>query len=248
MPEVVVITGAGRGIGAATALAAARQGYAVGVNYRRDAAAAGAVVERIRAAGGRALAVEADVAEPEQVAALFDAVAEALGPVTALVNNAGTTGRITRFADLDLATLRRVIDVNLIGCMLCSQEAVRRFSTACGGQGGAIVNVSSVAAQTGSPGEYVHYAATKVAVEAFTRGLAREVASEGIRVNAVAPGTVQTGIHAAGGDPLRPTRVAARIPLGRVAEPEEIAAAILWLLSPAAAYATGSVLTVAGGL
>ena len=248
MPEVVVITGAGRGIGAATALAAARQGYAVGVNYRRDAAAAAAVVERIRAEGGRALAVEADVAEPEQVAALFDAVAEALGPVTALVNNAGTTGRITRFADLDLATLRQVIDVNLIGCMLCSQEAVRRFSTARGGQGGAIVNLSSVAAQTGSPGEYVHYAATKAAIEAFTRGLAREVAAEGIRVNAVAPGTVQTGIHAAGGDPERPARVAARIPLGRVGQPEEIAAAILWLLSPAAAYATGSVLTVAGGL
>jgi len=248
MPEVVVITGAGRGIGAATALAAARQGYAVGVNYRRDADAAAAVVERIRAAGGRALAVEADVAEPEQVAALFDAVAEALGPVTALVNNAGTTGRIIRFADLDLATLRRVIDVNLIGCMLCSQEAVRRFSIARGGPGGAIVNVSSVAAQTGSPGEYVHYAATKAAVEAFTRGLAREVAAEGIRVNAVAPGTVQTGIHAAGGDPERPARVAARIPLGRVGQPEEIAAAILWLLSPAAAYATGSVLTIAGGL
>jgi NAD(P)-dependent dehydrogenase (short-subunit alcohol dehydrogenase family) len=248
MPEVVVITGAGRGIGAATALAAARQGYAVGVNYRRDAAAAAAVVERIRAEGGRALAVEADVAEPEQVAALFDAVAEALGPVTALVNNAGTTGRVTRFADLDLATLRRVIDVNLIGCMLCSQEAVRRFSTARGGQGGAIVNVSSVAAQTGSPGEYVHYAATKAAIEAFTRGLAREVAAEGIRVNAVAPGTVQTGIHAAGGDPERPARIAARIPLGRVGQPEEIAQAILWLLSPAAAYATGSVLTVAGGL
>jgi NAD(P)-dependent dehydrogenase (short-subunit alcohol dehydrogenase family) len=248
MPEVVVITGAGRGIGAATALAAASRGYAVGVNYRRDEAAASAVAQRIRAAGGRALAVQADVAEPDDVARLFDAVAEALGPVTALVNNAGTTGRITRFEGLDLTTLRRVIDVNLIGCMLCSQEAVRRFSTARGGQGGAIVNVSSVAAQTGSPGEYVHYAATKAAVEAFTRGLAREVAAEGIRVNAVAPGTVQTGIHAAGGDPERPARIAARIPLGRVGQPEEIAQAILWLLSPAAAYATGSVLTVAGGL
>ena len=248
MPEVVVITGAGRGIGAATALAAARQGYAVGVNYREDAAAAGAVVERIQAEGGRALAVQGDVAEPDDVARLFDQTSAALGPVTALVNNAGTTGRITRFAELDLAILRRVIDVNLVGCMLCSQEAVRRFSTARGGPGGAIVNLSSVAAATGSPGEYVHYAATKAAVEAFTRGLAREVAGEGIRVNAVAPGTVRTGIHAAGGDPERPARVAPRIPLGRVGEPEEIAAAILWLLSPAAAYATGSVLTVAGGL
>ena len=248
MPEVVVITGAGRGIGAATALAAARQGYAVGVNYRRDAAAADAVAQRIRAAGGRAFPVQADVALPDDVARLFGAVAEALGPVTALVNNAGTTGRITRFADLDLETLRRVIDVNLVGCMLCCQEAVRRLSTARGGPGGAIVNLSSVAAQTGSPGEYVHYAATKAAIETLTRGLAREVAAEGIRINAVAPGTVQTGIHAAGGDPERPARVAARIPLGRVAEPEEIAEAILWLLSPAAAYTTGSVLTVAGGL
>lgn len=241
MPGVVVITGAGRGIGAATALAAARAGYAVGVNYLGDAAAG--VVERIAAAGGRAVAVQADIAEPAAVARLFDAVEDALGPVTALVNNAGTTGRITRFVELDLATLRRVIDVNLVGCMLCSQEALRRFSN-----GGSIVNVSSIAAATGSPGEYVHYAATKAAVEAFTRGLAREVAGEGVWVNAVSPGTVQTGIHAAGGDPERPARVAARIPLGRVGAPEEIAAAVLWLLSEAASYTTGSVLTVAGGL
>ena len=245
MAQVVVITGAGRGIGAATALAAARAGHAVGVNYLGDAAAAAAVVERIRAGGGRAVAVQADIAEPADVARLFDAVEDALGPVTALVNNAGTTGRITRFAELELATLRRVIDVNLVGCMLCSQEALRRFAPA---GGGAIVNVSSIAALTGSPGEYVHYAATKAAVEAFTRGLAREVAKDGIRVNAVAPGTVQTGIHAQGGDPERPARVAPRIPMGRVGHPEEIAAAILWLLSDHASYTTGSVLTVAGGL
>jgi NAD(P)-dependent dehydrogenase (short-subunit alcohol dehydrogenase family) len=248
MPEVLLITGAGRGIGAATALAAARAGYAVGVNYQRDGAAAEAVVEQIRAAGGRAHAVRADVADPDAVARLFDETEQALGPLTALVNNAGTTGRITRFADLDLATLRRTIDVNLIGSLLCAQAAIRRFSTARGGQGGAMVNVSSVAAQTGSPGEYVHYAATKAAIEAFTRGLAREVAAEGIRVNAVAPGTVQTEIHARGGDPERPARIAARIPLGRVGAPEEVAAAILWLLSDAAAYVTGSILTVAGGL
>ena len=245
MAGVVVITGAGRGIGAATALAAARQGYGVGVNYLGAAPAAAGVVERIRADGGRALAVKADVALPEDVTRLFNQVTDALGPVTALVNNAGTTGRITRFVELDLPTLRRVIDVNLIGCMLCSQEALRRWA---GGAGGVIVNLSSVAAATGSPGEYVHYAATKAAVEAFTRGLAREVAQHGIRVNAVAPGTVQTGIHAQGGDPERPARVAPRIPLGRVGQPEEIAAAILWLLSDAAAYTTGSVLTVAGGL
>jgi NAD(P)-dependent dehydrogenase (short-subunit alcohol dehydrogenase family) len=243
MAGVVAITGAGRGIGAACALAAARAGYRVGVNYLGDAAAAAGVVGRIEAGGGRAIAVRADVAEPADVARLFDEVAGALGPVGALVNNAGTTGRITRFAELDLATLRRVIDVNLVGCMLCSQEALRRWRA-----GGAIVNVSSIAAATGSPGEYVHYAATKAAVEAFTRGLAREVAGDGIRVNAVSPGTVQTGIHAAGGDPERPARVAARIPLGRVGAPEEIAAAVLWLLSDAASYTTGSVLTVAGGL
>lgn len=250
MAQVVVITGAGRGIGAATALAAARAGHAVGVNYLHDAAAAAGVVERIRAGGGRALAVQADIAEPAEVARLFDEVTDALGPVTALVNNAGTTGRITRFAELELATLRRVIDVNLVGCMLCSQEALRRWSGGSGGVivPGVIVNVSSVAAATGSPGEYVHYAATKAAVEAFTRGLAREVAKDGIRVNAVAPGTVATGIHAQGGDPERPARVAGRIPLGRVGHPEEIAAAILWLLSGAASYTTGSVLTVAGGL
>ncbi len=248
MPGVLLITGAGRGIGAATALAAARAGYAVGVNYQRDAAAAEAVALRIRAAGGQAHAVQADVADPDAVARLFEEVEHALGPLTALVNNAGTTGRITRFEDLDLATLRRTIDVNLIGSLLCAQAAVRRFSTARGGQGGAIVNVSSVAARTGSPGEYVHYAATKAAIEAFTRGLAREVAAEGIRVNAVAPGTVQTEIHATGGDPDRPARIAPRIPLGRVGAPEEIAAAILWLLSDAAAYVTGSILTIAGGL
>jgi NAD(P)-dependent dehydrogenase (short-subunit alcohol dehydrogenase family) len=242
---VVVITGAGRGIGAACALAAARAGYRVGVNYLGDAAAAAGVVGRIEADGGRAIAVRADVAEPADVARLFDEVAGALGPVGALVNNAGTTGRITRFAELDLATLRRVIDVNLVGCMLCSQEAVRRWS---GSGGGAIVNVSSIAAVTGSPGEYVHYAATKAAVEAFTRGLAREVARDGIRVNAVTPGTDAPGIPAAGGDPERPARVAPRIPLGRVGRPEEIAAAVLWLLSDDASYATGSVLTVAGGL
>jgi NAD(P)-dependent dehydrogenase (short-subunit alcohol dehydrogenase family) len=249
MPKVVIITGAGRGIGAAAALAAARCGYAVAINYLRDQEAARAVVERIVAErGGRAIAVRGDVAVRADVAGLFDQTERALGTVTALVNNAGTTGRITRFEELDLPTLRRVIDVNLIGCMLCSQEAVRRLSTARGGKGGSIVNLSSVAATLGSPGEYVHYAATKAAVEAFTIGLAREVAKDGIRVNAVSPGTVQTGIHAAGGDPDRPARVAARIPMGRVGQPEEIAAAILWLLSPAASYVTGSVLTVSGGL
>jgi NAD(P)-dependent dehydrogenase (short-subunit alcohol dehydrogenase family) len=248
LPKVVIITGAGRGIGAAAAFAAARCGYAVAVNYRREHEAARSVVERIGAELGRAIAVRGDVAVPADVAGLFDQTEQAFGTVTALVNNAGTTGRITRFEELDLPTLRRVIDVNLIGCMLCSQEAVRRWSPARGGKGGSIVNLSSVAATLGSPGEYVHYAATKAAVEAFTVGLAREVAKEGIRVNAVSPGTVQTGIHAAGGDPDRPARVAARIPMGRVGQPEEIAAAILWLLSPAASYVTGSVLTVSGGL
>lgn len=248
MREVVIITGAGRGIGAATARAAALRDYAVCVNYLQDEGAARSLVERIVAEGGRAVAVRGDVAVPEDVARLFEEAERALGPVTALVNNAGTTGRITRFEALDLPTLRRVVDVNLIGCMLCAQQAVRRFSTDHGGKGGSIVNVSSVAATLGSPGEYVHYAATKAAIETFTIGLAREVAREGIRVNAVAPGTVATEIHAAGGDPDRAARVAARIPLGRVGGPEEIAEAIVWLLSPAASYTTGAVLTVSGGL
>jgi NAD(P)-dependent dehydrogenase (short-subunit alcohol dehydrogenase family) len=248
MHRVLIVTGGGRGIGAATARAAAAAGYDLCVNYRRDRAAAEAVVADCTEPGRQAIAVQGDVANPQDVRRLFETAATTLGPPTHLVNNAGITGGLGRFEGRSPENLRRVMEVNVIGCMLCAQEAVRRMSTAHGGGGGVIVNVSSIAAVTGSPGEYVPYAASKAAVETFTVGLAREVAKEGIRVNAVAPGTVQTGIHAAGGDPDRPARVAAGIPLGRVATPAEIAAAILWLLSDQAAYATGTVLRVAGGL
>lgn len=244
--RVLVVTGGGRGIGAAIARLAVRDGHAVCVNYARDDAAANRLVEELRAAGGRATAVRGDVADPDAVWDLFDHAERELGPVTDLVNNAGITGRLGTVRDADLAMLRRVIDVNLLGTMLCAQEAVRRWER--GGIAGRMVNVSSIAATLGAAGEYVHYAATKAAVETFTLGLAKEVAAAGIRVNAVSPGTTRTEIHAAAGDPGRPDRVAAVVPMRRVGEPEEIAEAVLWLLSDRAGYVTGSVLRVAGGL
>jgi NAD(P)-dependent dehydrogenase (short-subunit alcohol dehydrogenase family) len=243
----VLVTGAGRGIGAATARRLAEAGYAVCVNYREDAASAREVVAAIAARGGRAIAVQADTSGEDDIRRLFDAAEQALGPLHTLVNNAGITGPLGRFVDLGSDTLRRVVAVNLTGCLLCTQEALRRFARR-QAEGRSVVNISSIAAATGSPGEYVHYAATKAAVEAFTLGLAREVAAEGIRVNAVAPGTVQTGIHAAAGDPGRPARIAPRVPMRRVGQPEEIAEAVLWLVSDAASYTAGAVLKVAGGL
>ncbi|MEQ9330136.1 SDR family oxidoreductase [Thalassobaculum sp.] len=243
MPTGLIVTGGSRGIGAATARLAAGRGFRVCVNYARDAQAAETVVTAIRAAGGTAVGVQADIGTERGVRDLFDAAEAAIGPVRALVNNAGITGPIGRFETVETETLRRVLDVNVLGSMLCAREAVRRF----GDQGGAIVNLSSVAATTGAAGEYVHYAASKAAVDAFTLGLAREVAGRGIRVNAVAPGSTLTDIHAAAGEPDRPARVRSRIPLQRLAEPEEIAEAVVWLLSDAASYVTGTVLRVAGG-
>jgi NAD(P)-dependent dehydrogenase (short-subunit alcohol dehydrogenase family) len=197
--------------------------------------------------GGEALALPLDVTREEEVDRFFAAAEGRFGPLHALVNNAGVTGPLGRFSDLEPSWMRRVVAVNLIGTMLCAQAALRRFAEV-EAEGRSIVNISSVAAQTGSPGEYVHYAASKAAVEAFTAGLAREVAAQGIRVNAVAPGTVNTGIHALAGDPGRPVRIAPRVPMGRVGEPEEIAEAVAWLVSGAASYATGAVLRVTGGL
>ncbi|MGN9778935.1 SDR family oxidoreductase [Micromonospora sp. H33] len=242
MNPVTVITGGSRGIGAATARRLAHAGHQVAFSYRRDRAAAEKVLADLHATGVRAVAVPADTRDPDQITALFDAAAD-LGPVTGLVNNAGVTSPIGPFVDLDPGDLRHVVDVNLVGYVLAAQQAARRMGT-----GGAIVNVSSVAATLGSPGEYVHYAAVKAATDTLTVGLAKELAPRGIRVNAVAPGIIRTEIHALSGQPDRPDRAAARIPLGRPGEPDEVAAAIAWLLGPDASYTTGTVLRVGGGL
>lgn len=244
--EVVIVTGGSRGIGAAICKAAAAAGYGVCLSYVENAAAAEAVCAAITAAGGEAIGVRGDVADPTFAARLFDAAAERLGPAVALVNNAGVTGRLAPFREASVETMRRVLDVNLLGTMVCAQEAVRRWEQA--GIAGRIVNLSSIAATLGAPNEYVVYAATKAGVETFTLGLAKEVAAAGIRVNAVAPGTVYTDIHATAGEPGRPARVVSRVPMGRIGEPEEIAEAVVWLLSDRASYVTGTVLRVSGGV
>ena len=236
----MVVTGGGRGIGAATARLAAERGYAVCVNFKTNRAAAQAVVDAIRAAGGRATAVQGDVASEADVVRLFDAAAAELGPVTALVNNAGILERQGRLDEMELARFERVFVTNITGAFLCAREAVRRMSTRHGGGGGAIVNVSSMASRLGSPGEYVDYAASKGAIDTLTIGLAKEVVEEGIRVNAVRPGVIRTEIHASGGEPGRVERVKSAIPMKRGGEPEEVARAILWLLSDEASYSTGT--------
>jgi NAD(P)-dependent dehydrogenase (short-subunit alcohol dehydrogenase family) len=245
--SVLVVTGGSRGIGAATCRLAAARGFDVVVNYASDRAAAERVVAEIERAGGRAVAAGADVSKEDDVDRLF-AVADGRGRLSGLVSNAAITGnKLARLDEMDAETVRRVLDVNVTGVFLCAKAAVKRMSTRYGGHGGVIVNVSSTAAQRGSPGEWVHYAASKAAVETLTKGLAQEVAGEGIRVNAVAPGMVETELHARAGMPDRVEKLAPLTPMGRGGQPEEIAEGIVWLLSSAASFVTGSVLTISGG-
>jgi NAD(P)-dependent dehydrogenase (short-subunit alcohol dehydrogenase family) len=246
--QVTVVTGGSRGIGAATARRLAAAGHDVAISYLSEVKAAEAVAKSVTELGSRCLAVQADVSVEADVERLFDTVAAKLGPLTGLVNNAGVTSPSARLVDTSIADIRRVVEVNVIGCLLCSRRAAQAMSVSRGGAGGAIVNISSGAATLGSAGEYVHYAATKAAVDTLTVGLAQELATEGIRVNAVAPGLVRTEIHERGTrDPSRLERLAPGIPLGRPAEPDEIAAPIVWLLGPEASFTTGAVLRVAGG-
>lgn len=246
MNPVMLITGAGRGIGAATARLAARRGYTVVVNYLRDHRAAEGVVDAIREAGGQAIAVQADVASEGGIRALFAAVDAELGRLDVLVNNAGVVDVNCRVEDMEFDRVERMMRINVAGPMICAREAVKRMSTRRGGNGGAIVNVSSVAARLGGPDEYVDYAASKGAVDSLTRGLAREVAGEGIRVNAVRPGVIRTTIHASADNAGKVDTAGQRIPLGRIGEPEEIASAILWLIG--SEFSTGSIIDVDGGV
>ena len=248
MPQgTLIVTGASRGIGAAVARMAGARGFRVAVNFAHDARAAEDVALGIASSGGSAAAIQADVSREADILKLFETAERDLGPITGLVNNAAITGGFARVEAVKNETLRQVFALNVIGAMLCAREAVKRMSTRNGGSGGAIVNVSSRAAQIGGAGEWVHYAASKGALDTFTLGLAREVATEGIRVNGVAPGHVLTGLHAANGDPERMTRLAPTIPMARAGTPQEIAEAVLWLLSPAASYTTGAILAVGGG-
>ncbi len=246
MSGVLLITGASRGIGAACARLGARRGYHVAVNYVANEEAANLVVEEIRAEGGKAEAIQGDVSKPEEVENLFSQ-ADLLGPLTGLINNAGILDMAARLDEMPLERLRKVLDTNVLGSMICAQHAIRRMSTRYGGKGGGIVNLSSVAARLGAAGQYVDYATSKGAIDSLTIGLAREVADEGVRVNAVRPGIIDTDIHASGGFPDRVEKLKDTIPIKRGGTPEEVANGILWLLGDEASYVTGVVLDITGG-
>ena len=243
----MLITGGSRGIGAATALAAAQAGYAVAVNYQSNSLAADEVVRSIRDSGGQAIALQADVSREDEVMAMFGRIDAKWGPLTALVNNAGVVDVSSRVDGMSVARLSRMLNTHVLGSFVCAREAVLRMSTRHGGSGGGIVNLSSAASKLGSPGQYVDYAACKGAIDTFTIGLAKEVAAEGIRVNAVRPGIIETDIHASGGEPDRAQRLAPQVPMQRPGSAQEVANAILWLLSPQASYCTGALLDVGGG-
>jgi NAD(P)-dependent dehydrogenase (short-subunit alcohol dehydrogenase family) len=247
MNNVMLITGASRGIGAATARLAAARGYALCINYREQSTAAAALVEEIVTSGGRAIAVQADMADEAQVLGLFARLDQEFGRLDVLVNNAGILEQQMRLEQMDLARWHRVFAVNVFGTFLCCREAVKRMSTRHGGRGGAIVNLSSVAASLGAPEEYIDYAAAKGAIDSLTKGLSKEVAAEGIRVNAVRPGAIDTEIHASGGEPERVARVSNSVPMGRGGRAEEVAEAILWLASEQASYTSGALLDISGG-
>ncbi len=248
MTKIAIITGGSRGIGAATSRLAAKAGYDVCLNYATDREAADQVVAECQTHGARAIAVQADIAIPQQVDALFAACDRALGPATLLVNNAGTVGQTGPLVDLPDEALQSTFAINVFGTIYCAQQAIRRMSKSTGGDGGVIINVSSVAARLGSAGEYVHYAASKGAVDSLTIGLSKEVGPEGIRVNAIRAGTTNTELHGRMGNPDRPARIAQTAPLRRVAEPDDIAHAILWCASEEASFATGAILDISGGL